>query len=54
MTAPVLTAKHRKMRVDWVKKKVTWAMEKWEAVVFYYEKKFNLYGPTAPSVIGMI
>ena len=44
-TAPALTAKHRKMCVDWVKKKVTWTKEKWETGVFSDEKKFNLDGP---------
>lgn len=33
------------MRVDWVKKKVTWTKEKWETVVFSDAKKFNLDGP---------
>ena len=44
-TAPALTAEHKKMRVDCVKKKVTWTKEKWETVVFSDEKKFNLDGP---------
>ena len=35
------------MRVDWVKKKVTWTKEKWETVVFPNEKKFNLDGPNS-------
>ena len=38
-TAPDLTAKHKKMHVDWVKKKVTWTKEKWETMVFSNEKK---------------
>ena len=29
-TAPTLTTEHKKMRVNWVKKKVTCTMEKWE------------------------
>ena len=37
-TAPVLTAKHEKMRVDWAKKKVTLTKEKWETDVFWWEK----------------
>ena len=44
-TAPALTAKHRKMHVDWIKKKITWTKEKWETMVFSNEKKFNLDGP---------
>ena len=44
-TTPVLTAEHKKMRVDWVKKKVTWTKEKWENVVFSDEKRFHLDGP---------
>ena len=52
-TVPALTAKLKKMRLDWVKKKVTWTKEKWETAVFSDEKKFNLDGPTAPGVIGM-
>ena len=38
-TAPLLTADHNKMRVDWVKKKVTWTKEKWgNHDVFWWEK----------------
>ena len=44
-TAPVLTAKHKKMGIDWVKKKVTWTKEKLETVVFSDEKTFNFGGP---------
>ena len=44
-TAPDLTAKQKKKRVDWVKKKVVWTKEKWETVVFSDEKNFNLDGP---------
>ena len=44
-TAPALTAKHKKVRIDWLKKNVTWTKEKWETVVFSDEKKFNLDGP---------
>ena len=43
-TEPALSAKHKR-HVDWVKKKVTWIMGKWETVVFSDEKKFNLNGP---------
>ena len=42
--APALTGKYKKIRVDLVKKKVTWTKEKWKTVVFSYEKKFNLDG----------
>ena len=44
-TVPALTAKHKKMHLDWIKKKVTWTKEKWETMVFSDEKKFNLDGP---------
>ena len=45
-TVLALTAKHEKMRIDWVKKKVTWTMEKCETVFFFSgEKNFNLDGP---------
>ena len=44
-TVPALTVKHKKMCVDWVKKKVTRTKEKYETVMFSDEKKFNLDGP---------
>ena len=44
-TTPALIAKHKKMHIDWVKRKVTWTKEKWETAVFSDEQKFNLDGP---------
>ena len=44
-TSPALTTKHKNMSIDWVKKKITLTMEKWETVAFSNKKKFNLDGP---------
>ena len=44
-SASVLTAKHRKKCVDWIKKKVTRIKEKWKAVVFSDEKKLARWLP---------
>jgi len=44
-TTPALTVRHKQVRVEWVKEKVTWTKQNWENVVFSDEKKFNLDGP---------
>jgi transposase len=49
---PLLSAKHRKARLDFAKKYRNWTVEDWDQVLFSNETKFNRWGLTAGSTAG--
>ena len=41
---PLLTDRHKKVRLAWAKERKNWTTEDWNKVVWSYESKFNLFG----------
>lgn len=41
---PLLTERHRQLRLTWAKERKDWGMEDWYKVVWSDESKFNLFG----------
>ena len=41
---PLLTDRHRQLRLQWAKERKNWGMDQWYKVVWSDESKFNLFG----------
>lgn len=41
---PLLTERHKRIRLEWAKDKINWTMAEWNKILWSDESKFNLFG----------